>query len=124
MNKSILIVDDDPQLRLMLRHVLMRDGYDVDEAEDGRVAVDKITGRGVYDLILMDIIMPNKEGIETILELRKKRPDLKIIAMSGGARAHSFDPLALARDVGANFSIAKPFEPAAIRDMVRLCWAG
>ena len=122
MNKNILLVEDDTQLRLALRHILGRDGYDVIEAEDGDIALKKIEEQS-FDLILMDVIMPNKEGLETILELRKTRPDLKIIAMSGGGRLHAFDPLKLARDCGANFVIAKPFEPSEIRDLVKQCWS-
>lgn len=122
MSKNILIVDDDPQLRLALSHVLRRLGHQVDQAANGHHALQNIAQHPAgYDLVLMDIIMPDKEGIETILELRKTRPELKIIAMSGGARLHNYDPLKLARDCGANFVIAKPFEPAALRSMVSSC---
>lgn len=124
MSKSVLIVDDDRQLRIALKIILQREGYDVSEAADGYGAVHNVAAADGYDIVLMDIIMPNKEGIETILELRRKRPDMKIIAMSGGARSHGFDPLKLARDCGANFTIAKPFEPRDIRELIRLCSAG
>lgn len=120
--KKILVVDDDAQLRLSLRHILVREGHRIDEAINGQQAIDSIdAAEDEYDLVLMDIIMPDKEGIETILHLRRRYPSLKIIAMSGGARLFDFDPLRLARDCGANFILAKPFEPAALRDMVRLC---
>jgi len=120
--KNILIVDDDPQLRLALTHILKREGHAVDQAENGLRALQSIEAHvSGYDLVLMDIIMPDQEGIETILTLRKDKPDLKIIAMSGGARRHMFDPLKLATDCGANFVLAKPFEPEALRQMVRLC---
>lgn len=120
--KNILVVDDDPQLRLALSHILRRLGHHVDQAENGHRALQSITAhRTGYDLVVMDIIMPDKEGIETILELRKMCPQLKIIAMSGGGRLYDFDPLKLATDCGANFVIAKPFEPAAMRRMVEAC---
>jgi CheY-like chemotaxis protein len=120
--KNILVVDDDPQLRLALSHILRRLGHHVDQAENGHRALQSITAhRTGYDLVVMDIIMPDKEGIETILELRRMRPQLKIIAMSGGGRLYDFDPLKLATDCGANFVIAKPFEPAAMRRMVEAC---
>lgn len=122
MNKSILLVDDDPQLRLALRHILAREGYHITEAADGAEALHALQEHD-FDLILMDVIMPNKEGIETILEVRKLKPDLHIIAMSGGGRRHTFDPLKLARDCGARYVIAKPFEPAEIKELVRQCWA-
>lgn len=91
--KIILIADDDAQMRLSLRHILVRAGYLVDEASNGREAVLRINAReGGYDVVLMDIIMPDQEGIETILHLRKNHPDLRIIAMSGGARLYDFNP--------------------------------
>lgn len=122
--KIILIADDDAQMRLSLRHILARAGYLVEEAVNGREAVQRIDARGGgYDAVLMDIIMPDQEGIETILHLRKNYPDLRIVAMSGGARLYDFNPLKLAQDCGANFVIAKPFEPAAIRHLVNLCMA-
>lgn len=117
---NILVAEDDAQMRLMLRHILSREGHDVAEAGDGNAALRLLEERA-FDLVLMDIIMPGKEGIETILEIRRTRPHLKIIAMSGGARFHAFDPLATARDCGANFVIAKPFQPSELRELVRLC---
>lgn len=120
--KMVLVVDDDAQMRAVLRHILRRGGYSVDEAADGDKAVARIEARGGdYAAVVMDIIMPNREGIETILYLRRLYPALRIVAMSGGARGHDFDPLKLARDCGANFVIAKPFEPAAIRNLLALC---
>jgi CheY-like chemotaxis protein len=122
--KNILVVDDDVQMRLSLHHILRREGHHVDEAANGHAAIDCVEGSDTgYDLVLMDIIMPDKEGIETILHLRKRHPSLKIIAMSGGARLFDFDPLRLAHDCGANFVLAKPFEPAALRELLRLCLA-
>ncbi|MDY0008987.1 MAG: response regulator [Bdellovibrionales bacterium] len=125
MEKNILVVDDDAQMRMSLLHILRREGYQVQEAGNGQQAIDFIDAPDAdYDLVLMDIIMPDKEGVETILYLRKRYPDLKIIAMSGGARLFDFDPLRLARDCGANFTLAKPFEPADLRAMLRLCLQG
>ncbi|MFN7112814.1 MAG: response regulator [Alphaproteobacteria bacterium] len=120
--KKILVVDDDMQMRLSLRHILHREGHSVDEAVNGQAAIDSVEAADAgYDLVLMDIIMPDKEGIETILYLRRRHPSLKIIAMSGGARLFDFDPLRLAHDCGANFVLAKPFEPDALRKMLRIC---
>jgi DNA-binding response OmpR family regulator len=122
MNKSILVVDDDRQLRSMLKRILEREGYDVAEAADGYAALQQASAQD-YDLVITDIIMPHKEGFETILELRCKNPGIKIIAMSGGGRMMDGNCLELARNCGANFTIAKPFEPAAVRKLVRLCLA-
>ncbi|HRI76073.1 MAG TPA: response regulator [Alphaproteobacteria bacterium] len=123
--KTVLVADDDAQMRLSLRYVLGRAGYTVEEAVNGRDAVNRINAReGGYDAVLMDILMPDQEGIETILQLRRTHPDLRIIAMSGGARLYDFDPLKLAQDCGANFVIAKPFEPAALRKLLAICLGG
>lgn len=123
--KTVLVADDDAQMRLSLRYVLGRAGYAVEEAVNGHEAVSRINAReGGYDAVLMDIIMPDQEGIETILQLRRTHPDLRIIAMSGGARLYDFDPLKLAQDCGANFVIAKPFEPADIRRLLAICLGG
>lgn len=122
MNKSILIVDDDPQMRLALKHILLREGYDVTEAGDGDAAL-KAIARAAFDLVIMDLIMPGKEGIETIMELRKTRPKLKIIAMSGGSRLDMTDSLGIARHCGASYILSKPFEPAYFKKIVSQCWA-
>jgi len=109
--KNILVVDDDPQLRLALSHILRRLGHHVDQAENGHRALQSITAhRTGYDLVVMDIIMPDKEGIETILELRKMRPQLKIIAMSGGGvYDNPLKMLPVAEVLGACRVLQKPF---------------
>jgi CheY-like chemotaxis protein len=120
--KNILVVDDDRQMRLSLRHILRREGHAVSEAATGSEAIGSVeAANGDYDLVIMDIIMPEKEGIESILHLRRRYPALKVIAISGGSRMLDVDPLRLAHDCGANFVLAKPFEPAALRALVRLC---
>ena len=118
---KVLIAEDDNQLRTVLRHVLMREGCNVEEAVSGTEALAKISIH-TFDLVLMDIIMPGREGIEVILDVRKKYPRLPIIAMSGGARSGAFDPLKLATDCGASFVIAKPFQPSELRALLRQCW--
>ena len=79
----ILIIDDEPQIRSMLTLMLEREGYEIVEAADG-VAGIKIYRQNPADLIITDLIMPNKDGIGMIIDLRKEFPDVKIIAMSGG----------------------------------------
>jgi len=123
MGRSVLIVDDDSTLRMMLRVVLAREGFNVTEAGDGNVALDRIREQP-FDLVLMDIVMPGKEGIETILELRQTHPKLPVIAMSGGRRFSDRDPLELALDCGADFIIAKPFLPDKLRALIRRCLPG
>src|SRR6185295_6801254 len=105
---SILLVDDDEQLRTMLSLVLRRAGYEV------RVAIDGIEASNFYrshptDLIITDLMMPGKEGLEIIMELRKDYPGARIIAMSGGGRIGTMNYLKVARALGAQEVLEKPF---------------
>jgi DNA-binding response OmpR family regulator len=115
---SILLVDDDEQLRSMLRIVLDRAGYQVQEASNGKEALDAFS-RYPADLLITDIIMPDKEGLDTIMELRHSHPDLKIIAMSGGGRVSAQNYLGLAKMLGANLALAKPFSIQELLDSVK-----
>jgi YesN/AraC family two-component response regulator len=80
---NILIIDDDQQILNMLSQILKRAGYGVVEALDGKQGL-KLYRENPTDLIITDIIMPEKEGLETIMELQRDFPDVKIIAISGG----------------------------------------
>ena len=104
----LLIVDDDDPFRKMLRLTLQQLGHLVAEARDGDEAL-LLHQKVAFDMILTDLIMPNKEGIETIISLRRQRPEVKIIAMSGGGRLNAKDILAVAKAMGANQVLAKPF---------------
>lgn len=106
--KRILIIDDEEPLRSMLRMSLEKMGYSVLEAGDGRVALALFKAQPA-DLVITDLMMPEKEGLETIRELRKGHPDLKIIAMSGGGRTDARDNLKMAKLFGATAVFAKPF---------------
>jgi CheY-like chemotaxis protein len=104
----ILIVDDEEQIREVLRTVLERVGYTVEEAENGNIAVDYCQNHDV-DLVVTDIIMPEKGGIDTIMDLRKDFPGVKIIAISGGGMCGDVSYLDMAIGVGADKAIGKPF---------------
>jgi DNA-binding response OmpR family regulator len=106
--KRILLIDDEEGLRAMLRLSLEKMGYAVMEARDGAEAV-ALFKAGPFDLVLTDLMMPEKEGLETIRELRKGHPDLKIIAMSGGGRVGASDNLKMAKIFGATTVFSKPF---------------
>jgi two-component system, chemotaxis family, chemotaxis protein CheY len=104
----ILLVDDDSAFRKMLRLTLQRMGYEITEACDGKQAL------GLYkqlpvDAVLTDLIMPEKEGLETITELHRIDPNVRIVAMSGGGRLNAKDILSVARAMGADHVLAKPF---------------
>ena len=104
---KILLADDDHQVRDMLKLTLQRAGHEVLEAEDGVQAVQKYTP-GAVDLVITDIVMPEKEGIETIMELRSIDPLVKIIAISGGGRINPDDYLNWARRFGVKHTFTKP----------------
>ena len=106
---NILIIDDDNQFRTMLRKMVERNGYEVIEASDGKEGIE-LYRKNHTDLIITDLIMPEKDGIETIQELKKDFPDIKIIAISGGGRLGPQDYLHLAKMLGAQRTLTKPIE--------------
>ena len=114
----ILLIDDDDQFRTLLRKMLEKAGYDdIEEANDGRIGV-KLFRQRSFDLVITDIIMPDKEGIETIIELTDDYPQIKIIAMSGGGRIGPQDYLETAKRLGASRTLAKPFNYSELIDTV------
>lgn len=105
---KILLIEDDVQMRSMLSEVLQRNNFDVYEAQDGKIG-EEICKKVDFDLVITDIIMPNQEGLETIMILRHYHPKLKIIAMSGGGSAGPDVFLEMASELGADKMLAKPF---------------
>jgi DNA-binding response OmpR family regulator len=114
----ILLIDDDESFRKMLRMTLQRANYEVMEACNGNEAVSLFRSQPA-DLVITDLIMPDKEGLETIQELRQGRPLLKIIAMSGGGRIDAQDYLKIAERLGASRTLAKPFTQAEFLTAIR-----
>jgi CheY-like chemotaxis protein len=114
----VLVIDDEENVLSLIRKMLERAGYEVLEAPDGRKGIGICQSRHV-DLVITDIIMPEMEGLEVIIGLRKKLPDLKIICMSGGARLQPGDYLNLACALGANRTLTKPFEREELLEAVR-----
>lgn len=104
----VLVVDDEASLRQIMAKALERAGYQVETAENGRVALEMFR-RHPADLVVTDLIMPEKEGIETIMELRLLNRSVRIIAISGGGRSTPETYLALAQNLGAATTLAKPF---------------
>lgn len=113
----ILVIEDEIPLRTALRRALEGAGHDVLEAGDG-VEASLVAAREPVDVVLTDLIMPNRDGIETILWLRRRHPGIKVIAMSGGGRTQNLDFLAVARDIGVAQTLAKPFRKSALLDAV------
>jgi DNA-binding response OmpR family regulator len=114
----ILLIEDDSLFRSMLREALTRVGHEVTEAENGGVGL-RTFAKGSFDLVLTDLVMPEVEGIETIVKLRKQCPNIRIIAMSGGGRGSAYDYLHIAQQIGANRVLMKPFSTEDLRETVR-----
>ena len=114
----ILIIDDDDLFRAMLRQMLEREGYEVVDAPDGKEGI-RLYRMKPTDLIITDIIMPEREGLETIVELRRDFPEVTIIAMSGGGRVGPENYLKIAKGMGAQFTFEKPFQRAELLEAVQ-----
>jgi len=112
--KRILIIDDEAGCRQSLEKALKLAGYEVETAEHGRAALE-LYRRQPADLVLTDLVMPEKEGLETIAEIRALHPGQKIIAMSGGGRIGPETYLAIAEGLGAARTLSKPF---SIRELL------
>ncbi|SCA55853.1 Response regulator [Candidatus Terasakiella magnetica] len=104
---TVLLVDDDIDIRLSMSVVLEGQGYETLVAENGVEAIKQLEGHTV-DCVLLDIFMPEKDGYETIGEIRRHYPQTKIIAMSG-YNERSFSPLDYAQSLGADLALTKPF---------------
>ena len=114
----ILIIDDEIQIRTLLRRIFEHEGYEVIDAPDGKVAIS-LHREEPADLIITDLVMPEKDGIETIMELKKGFPEVKIIAMSGGGRVGGGDYLMMAKGLGAMRTFSKPIEKEELLKAVR-----
>ena len=119
----ILLVDDDELLRKALSLTLEKMGHQVHEARNGNEAL-LLFAAEPPDVVLTDIIMPEKEGLETILELKRLHPAVKIIAMSGGGRASNIDYLKIAKQMGVVRTLTKPFSPEAMAAAIAEVMAG
>ena len=116
--KQILIIDDEPQIRSMLKKMLEQEGFDIIVASDGKEGM-KLFEKDPVDLVITEIIMPEKDGIEVILALRKDYPDVPIFAISGGGRKPPDGYLKMAKLSGAQAIFEKPIEKEELFDAVK-----
>jgi CheY-like chemotaxis protein len=122
--ERILVIDDDDAVRATIRRVLERAGYVVEVAVNGADGI-RLYRNAPHDLVITDLYMPEKEGIETIQELRAERPDLPILAVSGGILGDKSGPLTDAELFGASATLAKPFSTEELQTTVaRLLGSG
>ncbi len=103
----ILVVDDEEQIRDLLCRHLLEEGYAVAEAADGLAALEILRSEGA-DLVILDLVMPECEGTEAVVQLRREFPDLPILAISGVVGADFY--LQAAKMLGAHETLRKPFE--------------
>ncbi len=117
---TILIVDDEDQVRDVLCENMAECGFDVTVASDGQEALSMIDeGICKPQVVITDIIMPRKEGLEVIMELRRRHPHIRLIAISGGGRTKSADFLQLAKKLGADAVLPKPLDIDELEKTVR-----
>jgi DNA-binding NtrC family response regulator len=121
--RRIMVVDDDSSIRRTLYLLLSKAGYEVMQAPDGSQALRLWRDRG-GDLVITDLHMPEKDGIETIMELLSYSPGLPIIAMSGGGQTRRLELLGNATLLGAVYTIEKPFTLAEMLDTVNRAFQG
>lgn len=119
--KRILLIEDNADVRTMLCDALKEAGYEVVAVADGNAGIEA-QRRAPADVVVTDLFMPEKEGLETIAELRQGFPQTKIVAISGGSsrlRGRQADHLTTARELGADAVLKKPFDPEQLVALVR-----
>lgn len=120
--RKILVIEDDPIVRQTIARILERKDYKVVVAVNGLLGL-RLFQSEQPDLVITDIVVPDKEGIETIADIRRDRATTPIIAISGGGRRGNVDFLAIAKKFGANEILAKPFAADDLLGSVARCLA-
>ena len=125
---KLLIIDDEEDIRIVLRQILERAGYEVDVAADASEGMDLLRASGA-DLVITDIIMPGKDGVQTVYDIRMEFPNTRIIVISGGGNVKpmEYEPAAIATTAylasataaGADLALTKPFEREELLDAVK-----
>jgi CheY-like chemotaxis protein len=105
----ILVIDDEPLVRSTVVMILTRAGFSVEEASDGKAGI-AMCHKNPPDVVITDIFMPNRDGIEVVMELKRSCPRTKIIAMTGGGQTRMMEIASPAKLLGADHILHKPFE--------------
>lgn len=120
---SILVADDEDSIRSLLEHFLANAGHSVVVVGNAREACEAMA-RQAFDLVITDVLMPDGDGLDLITELRKKQPNARILAMSGGGRyLEGSDYLKLAKGLGAHAAMMKPFTWQQLQDAIQVALA-
>ncbi len=118
---TLLLIEDEESIREGLRDRLVSEGYQVIDAPNGRIGVD-LFRRHRPDAVITDILMPEKDGLEVIMEVRKERPGQCIIAMSAGKTPGlDLDVLNIAKKLGASYTLEKPFDVSSLLTAIAAC---
>jgi two-component system, chemotaxis family, chemotaxis protein CheY len=115
MKRRVLVVDDEPEIRQMVHELLTRAGYDVTEAADGKLAIEALQ-KQPFDVVISDILMPEKDGLEVIMFLQRESPLTKCIAMSAPSNRVFLQSAQL---LGATRVIEKPFTASELESALR-----
>jgi DNA-binding response OmpR family regulator len=107
---KVLVVDDDDAVRELIKALLEQSGYEVRDAADGEIALTLLKAEPA-DIVLLDILMPRKEGLETLIELKQHFPKMTVFAMSASGARKGHDFLTIASKFGADGVLQKPFSP-------------
>lgn len=105
----ILVIDDEPLIRSTVVTILTREGFSVEEASDGKAGI-AMCHKNLPDVVITDIFMPNRNGIEVVMELKRSYPHTKIIAMTGGGQMRMMEIGSAANILGADHILHKPFD--------------
>jgi CheY-like chemotaxis protein len=118
MKARILIIDDEPTLRDLFKTLLETQGHEVAVAEHGRAAIAML-GQQPFDLVLTDVLMPEQDGLETIVQIRTRWPKLRVLAMTGGGHLDANFYLRVAKSLGATSLLQKPFSADELLHAIR-----
>ncbi len=119
---NILTVDDDISISNLLKFILESENHNVTTTNNGNEAIEILRDTNDIDLVITDVIMPDKEGIETIREIKKHFDGIKIIVISGGGKLEANNYLSMAKTFGADLSIEKPFTKTDICDAIKILY--
>jgi CheY-like chemotaxis protein len=117
-NNPVLVIEDEEDIRQMICDILEDDGYTTVQASNGNEALEILRGNPEFSIVITDLLMPEKEGIQTISELRKDFPWIKIIAISGGGIHMPENYLNRARAMGADAALTKPFGSSELLSII------
>jgi CheY-like chemotaxis protein len=120
---QILVIEDDVEVRKMISRILNDEGYQIFEANNGKQGLELLATTTNVELVITDIIMPEKDGIETIRELKQNYPAIKILAISGGGKVNAQNYLNIAKVMRVNSILSKPFTKSELLEAIKIAFS-